>query len=339
MTSEIADQVISFIRTLVTSFSLPVIYVVFYGGEPLLNWEKLQQIVNALNRDNCLPTCSLHFRVITNGSLLNNNYIEFFDEHAIVPTISVDGRTDVTHNVRFRPSCFHNAEQRAINLLAARGIPYELSVTVNRGNVSNLPEHLNNILQKCAPCSVRINVPEAYLGFNKEDFLDLSTGLAKVWNSSFKVLQECGVAMSNYGLDSFRQKAPQYFPCSGAIRRLAISPSGEISSCESFLTQRKHLLGTIWDHPRGLSSSERTSWLSRSAFNIPECQDCIALGVCGGGCAYNAEMLNRDFFSRDDSICAVAKSTVRNFIEEEIIYAYNKDRVLGKVQKNRKETK
>jgi uncharacterized protein len=300
MTSEIAEQVVSFISTLAASFHIPALYVIFYGGEPLLNWENLQRIVWGLDRNDCLAKCNFHFRIITNGSLLNDNHMTFFEEYGIVPTISLDGTDDMNHIQRARPSRFRNAEQRALDLLASKGIPYELSVTVSRGNVANLPEHLKNILQKFSPCSVRINVPEAYRGFDRNDFLDLSADLSKVWIAAFKVLQECGVPRSNYGIDSFLLKNPQYFPCSGAKRRLAISPRGEISSCESFLTQRTHLLGTVWDHPSSLSSSEREKWLSRSAFNMPECQDCIALGICAGGCAYNAEMLNHEFFSRDD---------------------------------------
>lgn len=330
MTSEIAEQTVSFIGTLAASLHLPMLYVIFYGGEPLLNWENLQRIVQGLDRNDSLAKCNFNFRIITNGSLLNDNHMAFFEEYGIVPTISLDGADDMNYNQRVRPSRFRNAERRALNLLANRGIPYELSVTVSRGNVGRLPEHLKEIIQEFAPYSVRINVPEAYRGFDRNDFLDLSADLSEVWVESFKVIQECGVTMSNSGMDSFLQKDPQYFPCSGAKRRLAISPRGEISSCESFLTQRKHLRGTVWDHPSNLSSSEREKWLSRSAFNMPECQDCVALGICAGGCAYNAEMLNHEFFSRDDSICAVAKASVRSFLEEGIAYANNQTDFLSK---------
>ncbi len=61
----------------------------FYGGEPLLNFKLIKEVVNYVNRN--FKDKNIVFSLTTNGSLLNDEIIDFFEKHGIIPAISFDG--------------------------------------------------------------------------------------------------------------------------------------------------------------------------------------------------------------------------------------------------------
>ena len=318
MNVKTALQTVRFIEILVKQRSLQEIYIVFYGGEPLLNWDSLVKIVESINNSSILKRCDVRFRVITNGSLITQENVEFIKRNRIIPSISVDGPYSINEKVRRRPKQWRSAEFTAIRLLEEKGMEYELSVTASSANIPLFPIHLEKLTRTLHPCSIRINVPEAFEGVDRNQFLKDCANLSHVWIQAFDVLHRNHIPATNLGFGAFADKKPRYFPCAGSGRRLVISPRGKIGSCESFVSREEHLLGTVWDNPELLNTEEILVWQTRSGFNIPECYDCISLGLCAGGCAYNAEMLSGQFFARDESICDVARATVRAFLNRGI---------------------
>lgn len=64
--------------------------IFFTGGEPLLEFPLLCAAVR-YGLEKCAPTSKLEFRVSTNGTLLNNEALSFFDEHQFEIQLSFDG--------------------------------------------------------------------------------------------------------------------------------------------------------------------------------------------------------------------------------------------------------
>lgn len=87
MSFDIAKKAIDFyIRH---SFDLPVIQIGFYGGEPLIEFELIKEIV-----DYCKRMCvgkEIHYFMTTNGTLLTEEKIKFLMENNFILTISLDG--------------------------------------------------------------------------------------------------------------------------------------------------------------------------------------------------------------------------------------------------------
>lgn len=71
----------------------------FYGGEPLINFKIIRDFVEYVksNSDH-----SISFGVITNGTLLTQEMVEFFNEHKFYVSISLDGTKE--YNDRCRKS-------------------------------------------------------------------------------------------------------------------------------------------------------------------------------------------------------------------------------------------
>jgi len=57
-------------------------------------------------------------------------------------------------------------------------------------------------------------------------------------------------------------------------------------------------------------------WNKRTPLNMPECQDCVALGICGGGCPMNAYSNNHSIWALDERFCVHAKMTLEWLIWE-----------------------
>jgi His-Xaa-Ser system radical SAM maturase HxsB len=90
----------------------PVIKIEFQGGEPLLNFERIQQVVELAEAMNGHHQKELVFVIATNLALLDDEVIEFADDHGIYFSTSLDGPRDLHNRNRPRPSC--DSWERAI---------------------------------------------------------------------------------------------------------------------------------------------------------------------------------------------------------------------------------
>lgn len=91
---------------------------------------------------------------------------------------------------------------------------------------------------------------------------------------------------------------------------------GILGPCQSFYSEKMYFKKFNNDkNPKDLSFFE---WNKISPFNKKECQDCIALGSCGGGCPYRAYKNNNDINSIDEIFCIHSKM----LIEHLITYSY-----------------
>ena len=57
----------------------------FYGGEPLIRWKEIRDIIESVHEKN--P--NIHFAVITNGLLLSDEKLQFFQKHTVAIAISI----------------------------------------------------------------------------------------------------------------------------------------------------------------------------------------------------------------------------------------------------------
>ena len=66
-------------------------------------------------------------------------------------------------------------------------------------------------------------------------------------------------------------------------------------------------------------------WSKRIPLNMPECHYCPALGICGGGCVFNAEILNGGINKRDKSFCVHTQKALAWLLIQALITKFNTD--------------
>ena len=92
---------------------------------------------------------------------------------------------------------------------------------------------------------------------------------------------------------------------------LVIAPDGRIGVCQDFVKPRKYFPSSVHDADHdGLMDRLFGEWRDRSPFNMLECQECPALGICGGGCPASAELKTGDRYNIDERACHHSMQTL-----------------------------
>lgn len=113
-------------------------------------------------------------------------------------------------------------------------------------------------------------------------------------------------------VDSFTKKEVYPFDCGCAGgNQITIAPNGDVGICHGYLSERKYFVTDVNDTQFDPSQSEVfQEWSKRSPLNMKECANCIALGICGGGCPLNADYETGSIWGLDSRFCVHAKMTL-----------------------------
>lgn len=94
------------------------------------------------------------------------------------------------------------------------------------------------------------------------------------------------------------------YDCGAGGEQIAISPAGLVSICQDTLRTPEFIVTKVEDLDfNPIKNKIMREWSLRSPLNIPECLQCPALGICGGGCPINAKITNGSIWSIDKRIC------------------------------------
>jgi uncharacterized protein len=108
------------------------------------------------------------------------------------------------------------------------------------------------------------------------------------------------------------------FDCGAAGgNQIVIAPNGDVGICHGFIADRKHFPTNVFNSNFNMSEDATyREWSMRSPLNMPQCMDCPALGICGGGCPFQAEIEKGSIWQLDERFCVHAKMTLEWLIWE-----------------------
>ena len=267
----------------------------FFGGEPLMNFDVVKQLVayaRSIEKD-----AHKHFRftLTTNGMLIDDDVIDFANREMSNVVLSLDGRKEV-HD-RFRVDYAGNGSWERIvpkfqKLVAAReGKNYYMRGTFTHNN----PDFLNDIKQMLD------------LGFTE---LSMEPVVCAPDDPSALTAEDQALVMEQYEdlaqlmLQREREGSPFTFyhymidlsggpciykrvsGCGSGTEYMAVTPWGDLYPCHQFVGDEKFKLGSIFT---GLDNPEiQSEFAACNVYAKPECRDCWARLYCSGGCAANA---------------------------------------------------
>ena len=327
MTQEVAERAIQFfIRQYKTSndgkdSSHPII--IFYGGEPLVNFQTLEYVAGRINElretEPCMKDAELS--VVTNGTLLDAYRVKRLHELKVGIGISIDGFTPESNSMRVdiagNPAFPRIVE--SLKLCRELNVPVSLSVTLSEETV----RHKDEVIKLINEYNVKS------LGFNilmsSEAFPlpgDYSEKAAQFIIDEFVSLRELGVYEDRMmrKLKAFTTAQVYYSDCAAtAGGQIVIAPDGRVGICHGCLHDKKYFITTVADD-KFLAKDDPLyrEWSLLSPINHDECQDCPALGICGGGCPVNAMNSKRgnSIHSIDERFCVHSKKTLEFFIRD-----------------------
>ena len=267
----------------------------FFGGEPLMNFDVVKELVAyARERE---KECGKNFRftLTTNGLLINDDVIDFANRECSNVVLSLDGRKEV-HD-RYRVDSAGNGRWERIvpqfqKLVEAReGKNYYMRGTFTHAN----PDFLEDI-------KVMLD-----LGFNElsmEPVVCAPDDPSALTEEDLPIVLEQYEKLAELMLARHREGKPFTFyhymidlkggpciykrisGCGSGTEYMAVTPWGDLYPCHQFVGEEEFKLGNVFD---GVSNTAvQEDFASCNVYARPECADCWAKLYCSGGCAANA---------------------------------------------------
>ena len=290
--------------------------IIFYGGEPLLNLKVFYSAVKEINR---LKKCkqlpfNLSVSVNTNGSLITPEIATFCADHKIEVDVSLDGYKSVNDKCRIwkksRKGTF-SAIIRGISILQKSGAKTCISCTISESNVNELPMVLEWFLDKLGIDQVGFNPLLDSPEYQVQD-PEYSAKAAQAMIDCFKIARKRGIHEHRImrKVEAFVNNQLHDRDCSGCGRQIIIRPDGKFGVCHAFSGTGEFFMEPD-DKFNPYTHSFWQEWSNRSPLNMPECYDCEALTICGGGCPHNAYLKTGSIWGIDKSFCVHAKETIQ----------------------------
>ena len=336
MTEETADKALDFFVNQITLSGLnnyednkPTI--IFYGGEPLVNYDVLIHIAKRVNklRDIQPVLKNVELSMVTNGLLLTDERILELKDLGVGIGISVDGfneeanknRVDLKGNTVF---------DRILNTLdrcKKLGCDVSLSVTLSEETIRN-KEGILKLVDEYGVRSFGFNIMMSSERFTLPESYNIAASQFII--DEFVELRERGIYEDRMmrKLKAF-SKAQVYFSDCAATAggQVVIAPNGQVGICHGCLYDKKYFVSSIWDETFDATKDrDFVEWSQLTPVNKEECLDCQALGICGGGCPINAMNLKEgnSIHSLDERFCVHSKQTLEFLIND--LYRIIKER-------------
>jgi uncharacterized protein len=287
--------------------------IILYGGEPLLNIEVVKTIVSETERyksEKRLPV-NTRILIITNGSLLTPEIADFFRDHNVQVSVSLDGDQEATDSCRVfadRRGTFATV-MTGIRTAQKKGCDVSLSVTLSEVCLERFDQTLSIIDE--AGCKE--------FGFNMMTIdgpkeMELAERTTDALLKAYRYFRPKGVREDRImrKVSAFNRASLYAFDCAAAgAQQITVAPEGAIGLCHVQVGSRRDFVGHVNDadfDPR--TNAVFLEWNKRTPLTMPQCQDCCALGICGGGCPYNARNKHGSIWDLDDRFCLHAKKTL-----------------------------
>ena len=293
MSFEVGKQAFDFL--IANSGTRKNLEVDFFGGEPMMNWDVVKQLVAYARSVEKQHGKNFRFTFTTNGMLLNDEVIDFLNKEMVNVVLSLDGRKEV--NDHFRKNYAGQGSYDTIvpnfqRLVEKRGgKDYYVRGTFTHNNVdfTNDLFHMADLGFTELSMEPVVCPPDDPYALTKEDLPKLFEQYEILAKEMLRRKKEGrGFTFYHYMLDL--KNGPCIYKritgCGSGTEYMAVTPWGELFPCHQFVGDPKYSLGNIWD---GVTNTAvQDEFRSCNAYARPECKDCWAKLYCSGGCAANA---------------------------------------------------
>ncbi len=267
----------------------------FFGGEPLMNWEVVKQIVAYARSVEKQHSKNFRFTLTTNGMLINDEVIEFANREMSNVVLSLDGRREV-HDATRVDYAGHGSYDRIVpkfqKLVAARGGKgYYMRGTFTHRN----PDFTKDVLHMADLGFTELSMEPVVAA--PDDPMALTSADIEIVKQQYELLatemlrrERAGKPITFYHYMIDLTAGPCIYKrisgCGSGTEYMAVTPWGDLYPCHQFVGEEAYRLGNIWD---GVTNRElREEFRACNAYARPECADCWAKLYCSGGCAANA---------------------------------------------------
>ena len=293
MPFEVGKQALDFL--IANSGTRRNLEVDFFGGEPLMNFQVVKDLVAYARSIEKEHNKNFRFTLTTNGLLIDDDVIDFANREMSNVVLSLDGRKEIHDRYRVDyagKGSWERIVPKFQKLVAARGGKnYYMRGTFTHAN----PDFLKDIQQMLDLGFTELSMepvvcaPGDPSALTEEDFPVVCRQYEQLAELMLRRDRE-GKPFTFYHYMLDLSGGPCIYKrisgCGSGTEYMAVTPWGDLYPCHQFVGDEKFRLGNIRD---GVTNRERRAeFAACNVYAHPECRDCWARLYCSGGCAANA---------------------------------------------------
>lgn len=267
----------------------------FFGGEPLMNWQVVKDLVRYARSIEKEHNKNFRFTLTTNGVGIDDDVIEFANAEMHNVVLSLDGRKEVHDRLRRTindQGSYDMIIPKFKKLVESRGGKgYYMRGTFTHNNVDFTEDIFHMADMGFTELSMEPVVcpPDDPFALTEEDLPKLFEQYEILAKEMIKRKKEGrGFTFYHYMIDL--NNGPCIYKrisgCGSGTEYFAVTPWGDLYPCHQFVGDEKYKMGDIWN---GITNEEtRQDFKGCNVYSREECRDCWARLYCSGGCAANA---------------------------------------------------
>ncbi len=289
----------------------------FFGGEPLLNWQTVKELVEYGRSLEGPNNKKFRFTLTTNGVLLDDEVLEFANREMANIVLSIDGRKEVHDRMRpFRggQGSYDMIVPKFLKVAQSRGQErYYVRGTYTRHNLDFSKDvlHLADLGFKQISVEPVVAGPEDDYAITEADIPKLLEEYDLLAAEMIKRRKEGkGFHFFHFMIDLEGGPcvAKRLSGCGSGTEYLAVTPWGDLYPCHQFVGNEKFLMGNV---DEGILREDiRDEFKCCNVYAKDKCRKCFAKFYCSGGCAANAYNFHGNINDAYDVGCELERKRV-----------------------------
>ena len=286
----------------------------FFGGEPLMNFDVVKQIVEYARSKEEEYHKNFRFTITTNGMLLDDDTIDYINKEMYNVVLSIDGRKEVNDRMRVRvdgSGCYDRILPKFKKLVDGRGDKeYYVRGTYTKYNLDFSEDVMHLYEAGFDEISVEpvIESPEEAYAITEED-------LDQIYAEYDKLVDRIGAIRKNgkhinffhfmIDLDQGPCVIKRLRGCGSGNEYVAITPDGDIYPCHQFVGHEEYCMGNLEQGTFNIDIKKE--FAGAHVYSKPTCRDCWAKFYCSGGCNANNYIYNGDIHDAYELSCKIMR--------------------------------
>ena len=330
MSAEVGKKAIDFL--IENSGKRRNLEVDFFGGEPLMNFGVVKEILEYGRSIEEKHNKKIRFTITTNGILLTDEISDYINKNMQNVVLSLDGRKEINDKMRVRAGgqgSYDSIVPKFVKLAEDRNqMDYYVRGTFTRNNL----DFAKDVLHLADLGFKQISV-EPVVTDEKEEYALQKEDLSKMFEEYENLAKEI----------IKRRKEGQWFNffhfmidltggpcvtkrlvgCGSGTEYLAVDPEGKLFPCHQFVGQDKFQIGNVFD---GIQNKQiRKDFEKCNIYSKPACKKCWAKFYCSGGCSASSNNMHNDLVSPYEVGCELQKKRTECSIMIKVDEAYNEN--------------
>ena len=315
MSTEVGKKAIDFL--IANSANRRNLEIDFFGGEPLMNFDVVKEIVNYARSIEKKYNKNFRFTITTNGILLDEEKQNYINEHMHNIVLSLDGRKEINDRVRYTankkgsydvivPKFQTMAESRNQDNYYVRGTftRFNLDFSKDVLHLADLGFKQISVEPVVAPSDMDYALQEEDLPILFKQYEELAKEML------VRKQRGEGFNFFHFMIDLFQGPcvAKRLAGCGSGSEYLAVTPEGDLYPCHQFVGIPEFLMGNV---EQGIQNIHRqTEFQQCNVYMKEDCKKCWAKFYCSGGCPANSYQFHGDILNTYGIGCELEKKRV-----------------------------